>query len=113
MRPRKFGRRSPEDDEEGLATTPCPRWSELTYQRFDQPVGCGSGVGRLAASADQSTGNANVLTSPVVSAAAWPSSDQKFPYFTPRSRPPPAPGGTGGSEPEIGGSCPTVRKVTL
>src|SRR4051795_7738160 len=113
MRPRKFGRRSPWDDVLGLATTPCPRPRELTYQRFDQPVGLGSGVALLAASADQSSGIANALTSPVVRAAACPSSIQKLPYLTPRSSPPPAPGGTGGSEPETGGSCAMVRKVTL
>src|ERR1700712_2349889 len=115
MRPRKFGRRSPLAEVGGFETTPWPRSSELTYQRFDHPVGRGSGVAFLAARADQLTGRAKALTSPLVSAAAWPSSIQKLPYFAARSRPPPPPGACGvtGSELAIGGSWDTDRKVTL
>src|SRR3954469_5569009 len=111
MRPRKLGRRSPLGEVGLLATTPWPRFRPLTYQRFDQPVGRGSGVDECCFRASQLSGRAKVLTSPLVSALAWPSSIQKLPYFCSRARPPPAPGGMGGSEPLIGGSCATDRKV--
>src|SRR3954468_19074137 len=115
MRPRKLGRRSPCGDVAALGTTPWPRFRLLTYQRLDQPVGLGSGVERFACSADQSSGSPKPDTSPFASAAAWASSDQKLPYLTPRSSPPPPPGSCGvtGSALATVGSCWTVRKAPL
>ena len=54
MRPRKFGRRSPWRRRGRVRRRrPGRGSSELTYQRFDQPVGRGSGVAFFAASAAQ------------------------------------------------------------